>query len=232
LKEKKRGPEETEIKQTGQKEVEKTWRDWLKIVERAAEGHIGRQKRQKGRLKVSEWDRELAKLVEEQNRSRRVRDKSEGERRKIAHAEYQKKRSTVKRYIRQKERSTKKKQNDELETLKKSDAKTYWTKLKNYLGLGKMDQQLPKELKIEEKVVSGEVAKVAWKEAFQRLGQVNEEDANFDDQFIKDCKEQISSWLKRQKEANGELDKPIERTEVQRAIKAMNQGKPVESMAL
>jgi hypothetical protein len=94
----------------------------------------------------------------------------------------------VKKYIRQKERSTKKKQNDELETLKKSDAKTYWTKLKNYLGLGKMDQQLPKELKIEEKVGSGEVAKVAWKEAFQRLGQVNEEDANFDDQFIKDCK--------------------------------------------
>src|SRR3954468_18502993 len=98
-----------------------------------------------------------------------------------------------------------------------------------------MDQQLPKELKLEEKVVSGEVAKVAWKEAFQRLGQVNEEDANLDDQFIKDCKEQISSWLKRQKEvikdckeqisswlkrqkeANGELDKPIERTEVQRA---------------
>ena len=92
--------------------------------------------------------------MEEQNRSRRVRDKSEGERRKIAHAEYQKKRSTVKRYIRQKERSMKK-QNDELETLKKSDAKTYWTKLKNYLGLGKMDQQqLPKELKIEQKVVS------------------------------------------------------------------------------
>ena len=82
LKEKKREPEEPEIKQTGQEGVEKTWRDWLKIVERAAEGSIGRQKKQRGRLKVSEWDGELARLVEEQNRSRRVRDKSEGETRK------------------------------------------------------------------------------------------------------------------------------------------------------
>ena len=54
MKEKKRGPEETEIGQTGQEGVEKTWRDWLRIVERAAEWNIGRQKRQKGRLKVSE----------------------------------------------------------------------------------------------------------------------------------------------------------------------------------
>jgi hypothetical protein len=67
----------------------------------------------------------------------------------------------VKRYIRQKERLLKKKQNDELETLKKSDAKTYWTKLKNYLGLGKNDQQLPKEVKIEDKVVCGEAARNA-----------------------------------------------------------------------
>ena len=51
--------------------------------------------------------------------------------------------------------------------MKKSDAKTYWTKLKNYLGLGKMDPQLPKELKIEEKVVSGEVAKIAGKRPFK-----------------------------------------------------------------
>ena len=80
---------------------------------------------------------ELAKLVQEQNRSRKIRDKSEGERRKIAHAEYQKKRTTVKRYIRKKERLMKRKQNEELEALKKGDAKTYWTKLKSYLGLGK-----------------------------------------------------------------------------------------------
>ena len=176
-------------------------------------------------MKVSEWDGDLARLVEEQNRSRRGRDKSKGERRKIAHAEYQKRRTAVKRYIRQKERLLKKKQNDELEMLKKSDAKAYWTKLKNYLGLGKNDQQLPKEVKIEEKMVSGEAARNAWKEAFERLGQVNEEDANFEDQFIKDCKEQIDNWLARQKEAKGELDKPIERAEVRRAVKAMKSGR-------
>ena len=71
--------EKKEMSQKGQVEIEKIWRDWLRIVEAAAEGSIGRQKRQKGRLKVSEWDGELAKLVQEQNRSRKMRDKSEGE---------------------------------------------------------------------------------------------------------------------------------------------------------
>ena len=88
-----------------------------------------------------------------------------------------------------------------------------------------MDQQLPKEVKIEEKVVSGEAARNAWKEAFEQLGQVNEDDVNFEDQFIKDCKEQIDKWLERQMEAKGELDKPIERAEVRRAVKAMKSGK-------
>ena len=97
--ERKEHSEKKEMSQKGQVEIENIWRDWLRIVEAAAEGSIGRQKRQKGRLKVSEWDGELAKLVQEQNRSRKIRDKSEGERRKIAHAEYQKKRTTVKRYI-------------------------------------------------------------------------------------------------------------------------------------
>ena len=225
LTERKEHSEKKEMRQKGQVEIENIWRDWLRIVEAAAEGSIGRQKRQKGRLKVSEWDGELAKLVQEQNRSRKIRDKSEGERRKIAHVEYQKKRTTVKRYIRKKERLMKRKQNEELEALKKGDAKTYWTKLKSYLGLGKSGQELPNELKIEEKIVSGEAAKNAWKEAFQQLGEVNEDDVNFDDQFIKDCKEQIDSWLKERKAARGDLDRPIERAEVERAVKKMKSGK-------
>ena len=105
----------------------------------------------------------------------------------------------------------KRKQNEELEALKKGDARTYWMKLKSYLGLGKSGQELPNELKIEEEIVSGEAAKNAWKEAFQQLGEVNEDDVNFDDQFIKDCKEQIDSWIEEGKEARGDLDRPIER---------------------
>ena len=80
-------------------------------------------------------------------------------------------------------------------------------------------------MKIEDKVVCGEAARNAWKEAFEKLGQVNEEDVNFEDQFIKDCKEQSDKWLERQMEAKGELDKPIERAEVRRAVKAMKSGK-------
>ena len=70
--------------------------------------------------------------------------------------------------------------------------------MKSYLGLDKSGQGLPNELKIEEKIVSGEAAKNAWEEAFQQLGEVNEDD---------------------------DLDRPIERAEVERAVKKMKSGK-------
>src|SRR3569623_1182969 len=111
-----------------------------------------------------------------------------------------------------------------MEKLKRSDARTYWTKLKNFLGIGKGGQQLPKEILVNE-AVRGEAANHEWREAFLKLGQAYESDTNFDGRFFKDCKEQIASWMKLQKDAKGELDRPIERREVVKAVKSMKSGK-------
>ena len=48
--------------------------------------------------------------------------------------------------------------------MKRSDARTYWAKIKGFLGLGKGEQQIPLELKREEEVVEGEEARKAWRE--------------------------------------------------------------------
>ena len=117
------------------------------------------------------------------------------------------------------------KQNEELEQLRRSDARTYWTKLKTFLGLGKGEQRVPKELKLNNRLVDGEAAKNAWKEAFQKHGQVNEVDTEFDEQHKKECEEQIDEWIQLQKEAQIGLDKPIDREEVVKAIKLGRSGK-------
>ena len=131
----------------------------------------------------------------------------------------------VKKYIRQKERVDRKRLNEELEQLKKSDSRTYWLRLKAFLGLRKGEQNLPSELLINNELIEGEAAKRAWREAFQKLGQVNEEDKDFDEHFLKECQNQVENWIKEQKHENAELDREIEKEEVLKAVKAMKAGK-------
>ena len=187
----------------------------MRIVTKAAEGSIGRQKKRPNRQENSKWDGKLAQMVAEQNRSRKIRDKAEGDSRKQAHVEYQKKRGIVKKYLRQKERSIRRTQNEEMEQLKRGDARKYWVKIKAFLGLGKEEQQLPQELKLGDEIMGGVAAKKAWRDAFQKLGKVNEKDPDFDEQFLQECQQQVG----------GELDKDIERAEVVKAVKAMKAGK-------
>ena len=130
----------------------------------------------------------------------------------------------MKKYIRWKEKESRKKQNEELEQLKRSDIRRYWMKLKAFLGLGKGEQNLPSELLIKNELVEGEAAKRAWRDAFQKLGEVNEKDSDFDEQFLKECKDQIENWIE-QKQESIELDREIGREEVLRAVKALKAGK-------
>ena len=61
----------------------------MRIVSEAADDSIGRQKRGGNDIVRVNWDSKLAKLVEEQNRSRRKRDNAEGLARKCAQTEYE-----------------------------------------------------------------------------------------------------------------------------------------------
>jgi hypothetical protein len=61
----------------------------------------------------------------------------------------------VKKYLKQKERLLRRTQNEEMEKLKRSDARKYWVKIKTFLGLGKEEQQLPQELKLGDDIVGG-----------------------------------------------------------------------------
>jgi hypothetical protein len=213
--------EEKEIDQKSQSASDRAWQHWLRIVTKAADGSIGRQEKRPNRKENRKWDGRLAQMVAEQNRSRKNRDVAEGESRKQAHVEYQRKRRIVKKYLKQKERLLRRTQNEEMEKLKRSDARKYWMKIKTFLGLGKEEQQLPQELKLGD----GGAAKKAWRDAFQKLGKVNEKDPDFDEQFLQECQQQIDGWMQELNKDRGELDKDIERAEVVKAVKAMKAGK-------
>ena len=77
----------------------------------------------------------------------------------------------------------------------------------------KEEQQLPQELKLGDDIVGGGAAKKAWRDAFQKLGKVNEKDPDFDEQFLQECQQQIGGWIQKLNEDRGELDKDIERAD-------------------
>ena len=91
-----------------------------------------------------------------------------------------------------------------MENLKRSDARKYWVKIKAFLGLAKEEQQLPQELKLGDDIVGGGAAKKAWRDAFQKLGKVNEKDPDFDEQFLQECQQQIDGWMQKLNEDRGE----------------------------
>jgi len=84
---------ERKREQIGQTEIDEAWLEWLRIVTKAADDSIGRQKRQSKEQKRLDWDSKLGELVAGQNRSRKARDRAEGEARKQAHVEYRKNRA-------------------------------------------------------------------------------------------------------------------------------------------
>ena len=73
--------------------------------------------------------------------------------------------------------------------------------------------------------VDGEAARRAWREAFRKLGEVNEEDRDFDEQFLKDCQEQVENSIKEENQDQDELDREIDREEVGKAVKTLKTGK-------
>jgi hypothetical protein len=54
---------------------------------------------------------------------------------------------------------------------------------------------------------------------------VNEKDHDFDEQFLKDCQDQVQKWIMEQQQDSMELDREIDREEVHKAIKALKTGK-------
>ena len=97
--------------------------------------------------------------------------------------------------------------------------------LKKAVGLGLKKHEIPKDALMEGMIVSGEQAKQVWQKAFEKLGDLDENNVAFDKAFLEEVKQEVKSNEQDPSSIANELDEPISYKEVADAIQAQKNGK-------
>ena len=219
---------DSEEKIDSMKKVEELWSSWLVKINESAEIGVGRRNMNARRSKFFGWDRKLAKLVERRNACRRKRDNRVGEDRKRENEELKKWRGKVKQRVTQNRNRMREIRNKSILRAKTTDSKRYWDLLKKIVGVGKFRKEVPNEAWMEGKLVSGDLVKWAWQQAFQKLGEQNDNDILFEAEFLVNTKKEVmEAESSRFASTSQELDVPISKNEVRNAIKSLKRRKAV-----
>ena len=92
----------------------------------------------------------------------------------------------AKRRARQVRQADIRKKNELLLSNRTTNARAYWTMLKKAVGLGLKKHEIPKDALMEGMIVSGEQAKQVWQKAFEKLGDLDENNVAFDKAFLEE----------------------------------------------
>ena len=203
--------------------AEDIWQDWRSRITAAAEAGLGYKTCRKP--KPQGWDGQLAKMLQERNRLRELRNRSTGEARQKANVAFREMQRQTKRRARQVRQADIRKKNELLLSNRTTNARAYWTMLKKVVGLGLKKPEIPKDALMEGMVVSGEQAKQVWQKAFQKLGDLDENNDEFDKEFLEEVKQEVKSNEQDPSSIANELDEPISYKEVADAIRAQKNGK-------
>ena len=131
----------------------------------------------------------------------------------------------AKRRARQVRQADIRKKNELLLSNRTTNARAYWTMLKKAVGLGLKKHEIPKDALMEGMIVSGEQAKQVWQKAFEKLGDLDENNVAFDKAFLEEVKQEVKSNEQDPSSIANELDEPISYKEVADAIQAQKNGK-------
>lgn len=206
--------------------VEVVWKDWCARVSHAAESGIGR--RVPSKPKPWGWDRELARIVQERNRVKKARVKSEGETRDRLNEELRHAQARLKKRLKDVRTQNITRRNQLLEESRTANARVYWSTLKKVVGLGKRKHEIPSEAIYEGWSVQGARVKEVWQQAWQKLATVDENDEAFDKIFMANIRSRVkqleeSSWL--DMGIDEEINEPIQPEEVVLAVKSLRNNK-------
>ena len=169
-------------------------------------------------------DKEIVEKVKERNKVRKQITRERGEERKKLRMLDRKLKMQVRSAVRKERRRREQEWSKQLEKLKVGDAREFWAKLREMAGIGKGGRELPRELRVGERLVGGEEALRAWREAFEKLGRADGNDERYDREFWRETMRKVEEWAK-QKEVGGELGQPITIDEVEKAIQELRRGK-------
>ena len=144
------------------------------------------------------------------NRLRKKMAVARGEERKKIVEEYKRCRRISRKILNAKERRRQEEMNARLESFRGKDEKRYWKILKDLAGINKKREELPDEVRLGERKERGEKRKEVWNEAFSKLGEVDEDDRNFDRKEYFKIKEKVEWEREMRERTEGELDGEIE----------------------
>jgi len=90
----------------------------------------------------------------------------------------------------------------------------------------KKDEELPEEMMVGDRQENRERVKDVWIQAFSKLGKFDEDDKRFDREFYREVKEEVEKWEReREDRIEGELDRDVEMSEVEEALRKLENGK-------
>ena len=113
----------------------------------------------------------------------------------------------------------------EIEDLKTENPRTYWKLLKGLNGKKKKTQVWDSALNEVGEEVFGDEIKLVWKEAYKKLGGLNLDREDFDNNFAKEIEEEIKEMTRKSHDYNDELGKQISLDEVEKIVKRLKNGK-------
>ena len=134
-------------------------------------------------------------------------------------------RNRAKKLLKRKLENHKKAAIKEIEELRVENPRLYWKKLKEINGKKKKKDVWDTALNEEGEEVTGEKIKLVWKEAYKKLGELNLDKEEFDNDFAEEVDEEVEEMIKKSHEYKDELGEQITLAEVQKIVKRLKKGK-------
>jgi len=145
--------------------------------------------------------------------------------------EFRKAKCARKKAVRKHKRHIEQKVVSDIEKLRTQNPKDYWKQLKALEGVSSGSKQLPNQMMGEDGVVVTDRKGIeeVWAQAFEKLGREEKVGVGvFDEEFAAHVKESVLKKTQvNEQDLVVALDQPIQRIEVDRAIKRLRRGKAV-----
>ena len=113
----------------------------------------------------------------------------------------------------------------EIEELRVDNQRLYWKKLKEINGKNKKKAIWDTALNEEGEEVTGEKIKLVWKEAYKKLGELNVDKEEFDNDFSEEVDEDKEEMIKKSHDYRDELGEQTTLAEVQKIVKRLKKNK-------
>lgn len=202
---------------------------YKKYLDMALLKGVGRKvRKRKGQSKILIWNQDVFEKAEAEKKAyKEWRECKSDEKLQ----EFRRAKKARKAAVRKHERQMDKKVVSKIEKMRSQDPREYWRQLKALSTVQSKKKSLPEQMRDEDGVLvtDRKAVEEVWARAFEKLGKEDKSSGGaFDEVFAEQVKEEVQRAARNpQEDLVTSLDQPLQRAEVDRAIKRLRRGKAV-----